>query len=152
MKDGLMSWQPRNMASSAQPKATRSTNCYHSLTTRRWSPSYQGTIWLTDHRVAGTRRHLEPNTSPHYLAEETEIQQLGYTHMTCDMTWKMEQVRQDRSTDHGGVPLRTMIATWPDVKNIITTEPMTADKLHPSYVTTWPDTEAPHTPSASLMK
>ena len=25
----------------------------------------------------GTKQHLEPNTSPHYLAEQTEIQQLG---------------------------------------------------------------------------
>lgn len=73
-------------------------------------------------------------------------------HMTCGMTWKTEQVRQDRSTNHGGVPLRAMTATWPNMTNIITTEPMTADELHPSYVTTWPDTEAPHTPSASLMK
>ena len=31
-------------------------------------------------------------------------------------------------------------------------EPKTADGLHPSYVATWPDIEAPHTPFASLVK
>ena len=56
--------------------------------TRHWSPSYQGTMQLTDHHMAGTKRHLEPNTSPHYLFVETKIQQLRDTHMTCGVTWK----------------------------------------------------------------
>ena len=152
MKDGFMSWQPENMASSAQPKATRRANCYHSSMTRRWSPSYQVTMRLTDHHVAGTKRHLEPNTSPHYLAEQTEIQHLGDIHMTCEMTWKTEQVRQDRPTDHGGVPLRAMIAIRLNVTNITTSGPKTADELYLSYVMTWPNIEAPHTPFASLTK
>ena len=61
-------------------------------------------MMLTDHHVAGTKWHLEPNTNPHYLAEQTEIQQLEDRHMTCGITWKTKQVRQDRSMDHGGVP------------------------------------------------
>ena len=36
-------------------------------------------MWLTDHHVAGTKRHLEPNTSPHYLAEQNTTA-LAYTH------------------------------------------------------------------------
>ena len=120
--------------------------------TRRWSPSYQRIMRLTDHHVAGTKRQLKPNTSPHYLAVKTETQQLGDTHMTCGMTWKTEQVRPDRSMDRGGVPRCATMAIRPDVTNITTPGPKTADELHPSYVATWPDIEVPHTPSASLMK
>ena len=152
MNHGQMSWQPRNTASSAQPKATRSGNCYHSSTTRRWSPSYQGTMRLTDHHVARIKRHLEPNTNPHYLAKQTEIQQLGDIHMTCDMIWKTKHVRQDPSMDHGGVPRCVTIAVRLNVTNIIMSGPITADKIHPSYVTTSPDIEAQHTPFASLPK
>ena len=72
--------------------------------------------------------------------------------MTCGMTWKKEQVRQDQSMDHGGGPQRAMMAIWLNVTNITTSGPKTADELHPSYVTTWPDIEAPHTPFASLTK
>ena len=106
----------------------------------------------TDHHVAGTKRQLKPNTSPYYLAVKAVTQQLGDTHMTCGMTWKIKQVRPDRSMDHGGVPLCATMATRLDVTNITTPGPKTADELHPSYVTTWPDIEAPHTPYASLMK
>ena len=48
--------------------------------------------------------HLEPNTSPNYLTEQTEIQQFGDIHMTYGATWKTEQVRQDQSMDHGACP------------------------------------------------
>ena len=115
-------------------------------------PVYQGTIWLTDHHVARTKRHLEPNTSMHCLAEQTKIQQLGDIHMTYSMTWKTEQVRQDRSMDHGGVPRCATMAIRPNVTNMTTSGPKTADEPHPSYVTTWPDIEAPHSPFASLTK
>ena len=107
---------------------------------------------LTNHHVAGTKRQLKPNTIPHYLAVKTETQQLEDTHMTCGMTWKTEQVRPDRSMDRGGMPRCATMAIWPDVTNIITHGPKTEDKLHPSYVATWPDIEVPHTPFASLMK
>ena len=107
---------------------------------------------LTDHHVAGTKRQLKPNTSPHYFPIKIETQQLGDTHMTCDMTWKTEQVGLDRSMDHGGVPRCATMAIRPDLTNITTPEPKTADELHPSYVATWPGIEAPHTPFASLMK
>ena len=80
---------------------------------RRWNPFYQCIMRLTDHHMVGTKRLLELNTSPHRLAVKTKTQQLGDTHMTCDMTWKIEQVRPDRSMDHGGVPLcATMATTW----------------------------------------
>ena len=81
---GLMSWQPRNMASSAQPKVTR--KLYLNLMTRRWSPCHQRIMRLTNHHVAGIKWQLSPNTNPHYLAEKIEIQELGDTHMTCGMT------------------------------------------------------------------
>ena len=66
--------------------------------------------------------------------------------MTCDAIWKREQVRQDQSMDHGGVPRRVMMAIWLNVTNITTSGPKTTDEPHPSYVMTWPDIEAPHTP------
>ena len=72
--------------------------------------------------------------------------------MTCGMTWKTEQVRPDRSMDCGGVPGCATMAIGPDVTNITTPGPKTTEELHPSYITTWPDIEAPHTPFASLMK
>ena len=152
MTDRLISWQPRNTASSAQPKVTRNANCYPNSRTRRWSPYYQRVMRLTNHHVAGTKRQFKPNTSPHYLTVKTETQQLGDTHMTCGMTWKIEQVRPDRSMDRGGVPRCAMMATRLDVTNITTSGPKTADELHPRYITTWPNKEAPQTPFASLTK
>ena len=117
-----------------------------------WGPSYQCIMRLTDHHVAWTKRQLKTNNSPHYLAIKTETQQLEDTHMTCGMTWKTERVRLDRSMDRGGVPRRAMMAIRPEVTNITMPGPKTADELHPSYVATWIDIEAPHTPSVSLMK
>ena len=72
--------------------------------------------------------------------------------MTCGATWKIERVRQDQSMDHGGVPRCATMAIRLNVTNITTSGPKTADELHLSYVTTWPDVEAPHIPFASLMK
>ena len=65
--------------------------------------------------------------------------------MTCGTTWKIKQVRQDQSMDHGGVPLRATMDIRLNVTNITMSGPRTADELHPSYVTTCP-VEAPHTP------
>ena len=107
---------------------------------------------LTDHHVAGTKRHLKPNTSQYYLAMQAEALQLGNTHMTYDKTWITERVRQDRSMDHGGVHRRATMAIRLNVTNVIMSGPKTAEELHPIYVTTWPDIEAPHTPFASLTK
>ena len=58
---------------------------------------------LTYHHVAGTKRQLKPNTIPYYLTIKAEIKQLGDIHMTCGMTWIVEQVRTDRSMDRGGM-------------------------------------------------
>ena len=119
---------------------------------RCWNPSYQGTVRLTNHHFAGTKRHLKTNTGPHYLTEQLEIQQLGDIHMTCDAIWKREQVKQDQSMDHGGAPRRTMTAIWLNVRNITTPGLKTAYELHLNYITTWPDIEVPQTPFASLTK
>src|SRR3954471_1671079 len=110
MTGGLMSWQPRNTASSAQPRVTQSVSCYLNPTTRRSSLYHQRVTRRTDHHVAVTRWQLKPNTSPHYLAVKVETQQLGDIRMTYGRTWKIEQVRPDRSTDRGGLPRRARTA------------------------------------------
>ena len=73
MINGLKSWQPRNTASSAKLRATRSVSYYHSLTTRPLSQYRQSINLLTnliDHHVDGTERQLTPNTSPRHPAIE----------------------------------------------------------------------------------
>ena len=147
-----MSWQPRNTASSAQPKVTRSVNYYLSSMMRRWSPHHHRAMRLTDHHVVGTRRQLKPNTSPLHLTVKAKIKQLGDIPMTSGRAWTVEQVRTDRSTDHGDAPRHATTAIWPDATIILTPGPRAADGLHPSYVATWPDIEAPHTPFASLTR
>ena len=107
---------------------------------------------LTDHHVAGTKRQVKPNTSPYYLTVKAEIKQLEDIHMTCGRTWTVEQVRTDRFMDHGDVPRCATTAIRLNVTIITTPRPKIADEIHPSYVVTWPDIEAPHTPFASLMK
>ena len=54
--------------------------------TRCWSPYHQRVMRLTNHHVAGIKRHLEPNTSPSYLTVKEEIKRLGVIHMTCGRT------------------------------------------------------------------
>ena len=79
MTDGLLSWQPRNTASNAQLRVTRSASFYPNSTARRWSPYHQRVTLLTDltdHHVAGTEQKLKPNTSPHHPAIEVERQRL----------------------------------------------------------------------------
>ena len=44
------------------------------------------------------------------------------------------------------------MAIWLDMTSITKSGTNTIDELHPSYIAMWPDIEAPHTPSASLMK
>ena len=73
MTDGLMSWLPRNTASNAQLRVTRSASYYLNSTTRPLSPYRQSIKLLkslTDHCVDGTNRLLTPNTSPHHPAVE----------------------------------------------------------------------------------
>ena len=81
-----MFWQPRNRASSAQPKVTRSVNCYLNSMTRHLSPYHQRVTRLTDHHVARTERQLAPNTSLHHPAIEAERQRLQDTPTTYDKT------------------------------------------------------------------
>ena len=76
-----MSYQPRNTASSAHPKVTRSASCYLSSTMRRWSPYHHLAMRLTDHHMVGTKRQPKPNTSPYHLAAKTETKLLRDTHM-----------------------------------------------------------------------
>ena len=77
---------------------------------KHFNPYHQHVTRLTDHHVAGTKRQLKPNTSPYYLALKKETQQLGEIRMTYGKTWKIEQVRVDRSTDRGDVPKRARTA------------------------------------------
>ena len=44
------------------------------------------------------------------------------------------------------------MAIWLNMTNITTSGMKTTDEPLPSYVTTWPDVEALHTPFASVMK
>ena len=66
------------------------------------------------------------------------MEEFGVTHTTSGRSWTVEQDIQDRSTDREDVP--------PGMRR-----PNTADRLHQSCVTIRPDTEAPHTRSASQM-
>ena len=72
--------------------------------------------------------------------------------MTYDRTWKIEPIRPDQSTDHGGVPRREKTAIKPGTTSITTSGLKTAYGLHPNSVVTWPDIEVPHTPYALLMR
>lgn len=119
---------------------------------RPWSPYRQRVTLLTDltdHHVAGTERQPKPNTSSRHLAVKEGGQRLQNTHMTYDMTWKIEPVRPDQFMDQGGVSQREKMAVRPGVTSITSPGAKTAYVLHPNCVMTQPDTEAPHTPYAS---
>ena len=152
MIDGPKSWPPKNTALVAQPKATRSIDCYLSSMTRRWSPYHHHAMRLVADNSIRIKRQLKPNTRPPHLTVKAIITQLTVVQMTFSGTWTVEQDTQDRSTDREGMPRHATMATYSDVTNIATPEPKTADGLHPNYVTNWPDIEALHTLSASLMK
>ena len=72
--------------------------------------------------------------------------------MTSGRAWTAEQDILDRSTDHEDVPRRAATTIYSDATSLVTPGPKTADGLHRSYVTVWPNTEAPHTPFASQTK
>ena len=81
-----MSWQLRNIDSSAQPKVTRSVNYYLNSMTRHLSPYHQRIMRLIDHHVAGTKWQLKPNIGPPYLAVKAETKLLKDTCITCGRT------------------------------------------------------------------
>ena len=66
---------------------------------------------LTDHHMVGIKRQLKPNSSLPHLTVKEETKQLGDIHTTCGMTRTVEQVRTDRSMDHGDVPRHATMAT-----------------------------------------
>ena len=87
-----------------------------------------------------------------HLAVKARIKQLGVVHTTFGRTWTVEQDTQDRSTDREDVLLCKTINVTPDTVKVNPAGPNTAGKTHPSCVTIYPNTEAPHTPYASQTK
>ena len=106
----------------------------------------------TDHHVDGTNRPITSNTSLHHLALEAERQQLQDARTTCDRSWTIDPVIPDQSMDQGGVHQCGKTAIRPGATSTTSPGPETAYGLHPNYVLTLPDTEAPHTPYASPMR
>ena len=147
-----MSWQLKNTASSAQPKVTRRANCYLSSMMRHRSPYHHRAMRPTDHHAVGIKRQLKRNTSPPHLAVKAEIKQLGFIHMTFGRTWTVEQDIADRSMDREDAPGHATTAIYSDVTSLVTPGPKTADGLHRSYITMWPNIEAPVTLFASQTK
>ena len=72
--------------------------------------------------------------------------------MTCGMTWKTGQARQDQSMDQRGVLQRARTTIRPAMTGTTSPGPKTAYGLHPNCVVTPPDTEVPHTPYASPIR
>ena len=149
MIDGPNSWPPKNMALVAQPKATRSVDCYLSSMTRRWSPYHHRTMRQVDNNLVRIKRQLKPNTKPPHLTVKARIKQLRVVHTTFDMTWTVEQGTQDRSMNREDVPRHATTATYSDVTSIATPGPKTTNGLHQRYIAVWPNIEAPHTLFAS---
>ena len=106
--DGLKSWRPRNMDSSATPKVIQSTSGY--LNSRR-SLYYQHKTTLTSHLVAGIKRRISPNATPHPHANTLRPGAIG---RTCKTYWKTRQDSQDRSMDRGGAPQHVTMIVMPD--------------------------------------
>ena len=107
---------------------------------------------LTGHLMVGTERQLKPNTNLHHLALEAEKQRPQDARMTCDRTWTIEPVIPYQFMDHEGVHQRETTTIKLGTTHTTPHGPKTAYGLHPNCVVTSPDTEAPHTPYASLMK
>ena len=106
----------------------------------------------TGHPAARIKRQLRPNNSlPHHLVK-IETKEFGVTRTTFGRSWTIEQDIQDRSTDREDAPRHVTTATYLDVTNLVTLEPITIDGLHRSYVAMRPDIEVPHNLFASLMK
>ena len=96
------------MDSSATPKVIQSTSGY--LNSRR-SLYYQHRTRLTGHLVAGIKRRISPNTSPHPYPNTLRPGAIG---RTCKIYWKTRQDSQDRSTDRGGAPQHVTMIVTPD--------------------------------------
>ena len=110
------------------------------------------TGWPTGPPATGIKRQLRPHSSlPHRLIK-IETEEFGVTHTTSGKLWTVEQDIQDQSTGREDVPRGTTTATYSDMTNLVTLEPITIDGLHQSYVATRPAIEVPHTLFASLMK
>lgn len=106
MTDGLMSWQPRNTASSAQLKVTQSASCSPNSTRKSWSLYRQHVMQLMDltgHLMVGTEWQLKPNTNLRHLALEAEKQRPQDACATCNRTWTIEPVIPDQFMDREGV-------------------------------------------------
>ena len=84
-------------------------------------------MWLTDHLVAETKQHINPNTSPHPVTKQTKTRRPGATRMTCETNWKTKKDSQDQSTDRRGVPQRVTMTATPDTLNTNPAEPNTID-------------------------
>ena len=104
--------------------------------TRRWSLYHQRVMRLIDHHVAGTKRQLKPNTSPYHLTVKLETQQLGDIHMTYGRTWKIGQVRPDRSMDRGGAPKHMTMTVIPDTLTANPAGPNTTSQTQPDCIVT----------------
>ena len=143
------------MAFSAQQRVIPSIGYYHSLMTRPSIQYHQDMTALmnqTGHHMDGTERPLRPNSNPHHLVIEAERQRLQDTPTTYDRTWTIEQAKPDQSMDQGGEPQREMTTIKPGATGITSHGPKTKHECHPNFVVTLPDTEAPHTPYALLMR
>ena len=106
----------------------------------------------TGHHAVGIKRQLRPNSRPPHHPIKIGTKESGVKHTTSDRPWIVEQVIPDRFTDCEDVPRHVMMATYSDVPNLVTPEPITADELHRSYGAMRPNIEAPHTLSTSRMK
>ena len=149
-----MSWQPKNTASSVQPRVTRNADCYLSSMRRRRSPYLPramrsdhcmvGIVLRTDHPAVGIKRQLRPNNSPPHRLVNTGTDQLGTIHTTFGRNWTAEQDIQGRSTDREDMPRHATTAIYSDVTNLVTPGPKAADRLHRSYVAMQLDMGAAH--------
>ena len=86
---------------------------------------------LTGHPVAGIKRDISPNTSPHPHANTLRPRATGKTYK---IYWKTKQDIQDRSTDHGGVPQRVTTTVTLDILKENPAGPNTADKTRMNCV------------------
>ena len=150
------------MASCAQLRATQNADCYLNSTRKPRSTHLPRVMWNdhhvvetgrpTGHPAVGIKRKLRPNSRPPHHPIKIRAEESGVICTTSDRPWIVEQDTQDRSMDREGVPRGTTTATYSDVINPTMPGPNAADGLHQSYAATRPDTEVPHTLSASRTR
>ena len=117
---------------------------------RRRNTYHHHAMRMTDHHVDGTKRQFKPNTSLPRLIAKSEVNQLTVIHMTFDMP--TPQDIPDRSTNREDVPRHVTVAIYSDMTDLVMRGLKVADGPHQSYVTIWPDIEAPHNLIASPTK